>query len=481
MDPSEIPGLDSLLGGYDVFGMFADAKSSKEALFAKTEMKEFTFEGETPGKEYTYLKPAWVQHAKSSSAYPWAAAETTEHAYQLSISTRTSVEGKSAAFVGEVNASFSEHERLAPSRAYSAYEELRINWTLSMPDESALALRARLTPEALKAIDGALSPTKLFEQYGTHHVRTIWMGGKAARYSSTDTTKYSSTISIEVAAPDGLQEGGEGAHQGRGGQVRHGHRVVRGASLTLPRSRGGSAASASQIFDLGLDAWSATVEDSPALADFPRTDALVPIWELAESPERRAELAAAFDAQVTSMTCILYGDDIYLKLGTKTVRYLCGGRGDPQENVYVKAKIDDDKRFHWLVHQDTATVGSGPVEYGHVVSLRTTANLNRWLTGVRKGNHDRVYTMDPASDPTTTLPTYHWRLQKSFDVVGSGPIPYEDLENGKIYLCCEFVYKEVPRWLTGGRGEPNEHVYTKDPEDDTELDTYVWFANRKID
>jgi hypothetical protein len=457
-----IPGLDALLSGYDIFGEYANWNSHKATLFEKSELEDVTFRGDHG--DVTFSKPRWVAYGEVKAAKVRSESAESIQEYASRLSSRTDVKGAYGAFKGELGVEFSKDETQMTSRAYTAFEVLIIKWDLSMPNAD---LRQYLTAQARKDIDDASkSPDEVLDTYGTHFVRSLRVGGTASRYSSTDTTKFTSTSDLEIAAKMSYKNsaGKLSAEE----KAEYGTTVSKfdSASKTEALARGGDSGLATRVFQGEFDAWSASVEVSPVFVDFPPDDALEGIWTLASTKARQDSLKAAFDRLVNEQFAVKYGDDGYLEVAG---RYLDGGRGDHNASVDTKGYVAaEDTCFRWIF---TRVSGKDEfLRYGDTVKIRVKTRDDRWLTGGRGNGNEHVYTRDPKAE--TSEATYKWKIQKDRTTVGSGPVLYGE---STIYL----QVQSCGHWLSGGRGDGNRSVVTRDGENGLAERNYQWTVKRK--
>jgi hypothetical protein len=111
------------------------------------------------------------------------------------------------------------------------------------------------------------------------------------------------------------------------------------------------------------------------------------------------------------------------------------------------------------------------------VVLAVCARDDRYLTGCRGDGNEHVYTKDPAKEPDLAA-SYQWRVQRDKKTIGEGSIRYDESPGAEIWLKCQ---SRDDRFLTGGRGEKNEGVYSKDGENGSVDETYSWLVKRKVD
>lgn len=114
----------------------------------------------------------------------------------------TSLEGDYAFFSGSVSTDYSKDEQGSLCYVYTRITYLVTQYNITLPP---VADTRELLRDDFKTALETTDPIKLYTEYGTHLVRSIVVGGRAAFTSSTDTREYSSSESIEVAAKMALK------------------------------------------------------------------------------------------------------------------------------------------------------------------------------------------------------------------------------------------------------------------------------------
>lgn len=104
------------------------------------------------------------------------------------------------------------------------------------------------------------------------------------------------------------------------------------------------------------------------------------------------------------------------------------------------------------------------LDYGDVIYLCVSDTTDRWLSGERGEPTEHVVTRNETS--STLASTYQWTVMQTRTTTGSGPVSYGSV----IYLKCG----AASAWLSGWRGEPKEHVVTRNETSSTLEPTYQW-------
>ena len=135
---------------------------------------------------------------------------------------------------------------------------------------------------------------KLFNEYGTHLMKEILVGGRAEYFCySTDTTSISQT-DFRAAAKLGYNQVG-GSVEGSAAVD-----ASQSAKLNLVQGSktiatiGGNATSTAGLTGNKWDAWATSCDTKPAFLGFAENDGLIPIWDLAATAERRDAILQAY-------------------------------------------------------------------------------------------------------------------------------------------------------------------------------------------
>lgn len=154
-------------------------------------------------------------------------------------------------------------------------------------------------------------------------------------------------------------------------------------------------------------------------------------------------------------------------IGTGPTAYFLTGSGE-RSFEGVTGSIDS------VFNLDTFELGtvrinlcSKNVNYGDNIILQNNYMDNRWLTGGRGASNAGVLTRDILSSTyeSTTVPeTYQWTVRS--EVGDDGRRAAMDPKNGQCVKYGDKVHLQANvmdnRWLSGGRGEGNEGVVTRD-------------------
>jgi hypothetical protein len=283
----ELPGMDSLGCGYNVFsGKYADPFSITQPLFDFPVIQPFQTD-----EKHTYLKPDLVHYRALRLGDIKIFHGSSLQDYQRKLSASLEIEGGIGMFSGSVETEFDETSRSTTTMEFTTAMDLYSRALLTLPDER------ELTPILRPAVRDDLAggdPQSLLERYGTHYLAKVVIGARAALSSSTNTTRFSSSLSVAAAA--------EMHYKGLVGSLDASAKAkyqsdlesFSKASKIQVRVRGGIEAHGRNIAQGTYDQWLDSVDDRPVFIDF-APDSLRPLWDLCEDPARRSVLRDAYD------------------------------------------------------------------------------------------------------------------------------------------------------------------------------------------
>jgi hypothetical protein len=154
----------------------------------------------------TYLVPNVVDFRAYTTSNYTAISGSSAMEYSESLSVSASVSAQFPGFSGSTTTDFNTSERsnLAHSFTRISYNVTHYILSIDLDDIRAMMLPTfvtKLNAAAEYAYKGSMTQAfALFDDYGTHLLRSAIIGGRAAFTSSTDSRRYSSELSIEVAA-----------------------------------------------------------------------------------------------------------------------------------------------------------------------------------------------------------------------------------------------------------------------------------------
>lgn len=350
VDPNVASGIKEFLGkGYNGYEYYADPRSITSRLFDVDDLNVVQVQ-ETPSYDGTFV------YGESRKEYFNA------------LSGSIALAGNYAGFSGEVTGSFSNQVLRNTNNVFATSNVTQAYYRLTLTDS------AKLLPEVITDI-ASLEPEALFDKYGTHYLKSIYIGARVSFTSNADITKVSKDFDMTAAIKAAYGEVVKGEASGGTVSKEDLQEVSRNRHL---RVMGGDPAKASAIIDgSGQPAdnyrdWSESVPDFVSIADFGK-GGLVPLYELAANEERRAELLAIWQTYMDERTNDILQEDDPKPVGVlknSTFKLLS------EDDRYI-AKAESATRYYY------AKLGQGPMKHqfggdgkaltsGSLVQIKTT-------------------------------------------------------------------------------------------------------------
>jgi len=231
------------------------------------------------------------RHAIRSTGYH----ETYADSFLKLVNTLTveaGLKGSYGDFSGSVNSKFNSVEKRTEKRHLE-----KISFVVSGNSHAIKSTKVGLTKllnEEFKDHLADMDPGKLLDEYGTHLAYKIITGGRAEFFCQTEDLESMSQKEFEIIA--------RSKYKGAGGKI-EGHQstdttnskkehLVSGSVSVA--TVGGSAKGADLIKTGDWSKWATSCEETPGFLGYDEDDGLVPIWELATDPTRRAAIHEAY-------------------------------------------------------------------------------------------------------------------------------------------------------------------------------------------
>ncbi|MCL1981492.1 MAG: MACPF domain-containing protein [Clostridiales bacterium] len=205
--------------------------------------------------------------------------------------SKLNVKGTYGAFSGSVSTEFShsstDHEECAYTKLFAYFVKNR--QSINIPDS-----KYRFTPEFTADLNGTLDPVALFNKYGTHLVKDIFIGGRLELNYTTKKTLNDTNTSIkaDVQASYAFVSGSASAeYKTKTSQL------IAKSDLNV-RVVGGNSPAIVGIEDLkeSYKSWCDSLQDSTKCAPcgIAEYNSLIPIWTFCKDAARRTKLDNEF-------------------------------------------------------------------------------------------------------------------------------------------------------------------------------------------
>ena len=416
LDQRAASGVREFLGkGYQGWEYYADPRSVLRPLFDLSDLSVVEVQ-DAPSFDGTFV------YGES------------RRSYFKQLSASIALAGAYEGFSGEVSGAFSNDVLNSSRNVYATNNAVQAYHRLTLKDT------AQLLPEVAQAIATA-APNTLFDTYGTHYLRSVLIGARVSFSSHVNSTRVSSNFQMSTAVKAAYLNLVKG--EASGGVVNT-NDLAQVAGNRHIRVMGGDPAKANSIIDAGGNVaddyrqWAASVPNFVSIADFGK-GGLVPLYELAATPQRRAELETAWGQYMLAKTNPLLledpaqpavilknariklrnADDRYLAEAESATRYyyarmgekpqvmkLDGGKrplvhgsslkiktteawqGKWRARTYLGAFGDarqlyywDDygSKSNWIIEKDSGGQAGDPIRYGEPVRIRNEAYAEQFL------------------------------------------------------------------------------------------------------
>ena len=291
VDDGGIGGRSTLGRGYDVFANYADPLDVTR-----------------PVLDYDALVSAGLIDAFETSTSRFEVFEGSSlEEFSRQMSATAKVSGSSGPFSGSVEASFAQGTRSRMEYSYASLQFLNLKRQLQILETQPEELRAFLTGVARRDIDDAsFSADTLLDEYGTHVLLDVLLGGRLDYSMASDLSDVSSDLSLGVAIQASykgvVQSGSASLESALDVEVRE---VEENSSFQTIARGGRSEIVGNTLTEERVDAWLETIDAEPVLVAFSDNRPMIPLWELASDPARAEEIEAAFQARALGLSSSL--------------------------------------------------------------------------------------------------------------------------------------------------------------------------------
>jgi hypothetical protein len=271
--------------GYDITDQYAHRKSAREQIFnvgADDQGKPVIVAGEQTFE-------IEVLDDRGSKLDEFFGESLSE--YQKDFSNRLDISGNYKIFSGHLKTNFSIDTKGANNKEFATVMHVVTLRSYKLPFEIDPSM---IRPEAQKAIDTA-DPRTLFKRFGTHYIWQASVGGRVDFNFTKNKSSSEKDFNMRVEARAAVE--GKIASVSVENETKYKDfekKLDENGSYKIVTHGGSLDVGATMRQDrTALASWSNSVENNPTLCSFDN-QSLRPIWELASTDERKAEIEAAF-------------------------------------------------------------------------------------------------------------------------------------------------------------------------------------------
>ncbi|MBA2858707.1 hypothetical protein HNP93_001408 [Methanococcus maripaludis] len=292
----ELPGLDALGTGYDIFGEYANPKSVKSKIFDLGPQKEIVVEGKT------FLIPEVVRYTEVMQGVFDSKFGKTLKEYSEKLKVSTGLKGNYGFFQGSITASFDKSTLQRSEYEYSTVNDDIKKWVIALPSKTDLKVKSMLDSTFSRDLNGKMDPETLFDTYGAYYLHEIIVGARCSYNSSVNKKTLDQSVNVEVAAEMSYKKFVNSISVDEKTQYESQIKEFDSNSSTGTEVLGGKPEYGHYINHSGnYDKWIESIIDYPVFSGFTE-NSLVPIWELCTNNTRKTELENAFPAYAEKKT-----------------------------------------------------------------------------------------------------------------------------------------------------------------------------------
>jgi hypothetical protein len=269
--------------------------------------------------------------------------------YMKELNSKTKIEGSYNFFSASISAEFSQM-----TKGYSSYEYTRILYTI---DEYCLQLnpyakdlKKLLIPEVKKKLENE-DPMKVFDEFGTHYVAGVVMGGRIVYSVITDKQKSENRIDAKLAAELSYKSLIGGLSASEEFEWKQMESIFAESSEIKTSIKGGDPNYTHDITK-NFEKWAESSLTKPTFVDFISSSSLVPIWELCESESRKEVLKKAYPEYCRNKEQKFEDPDAPVALLGKWVdlvpQYDDRGSGSDLDLIVGKPAFAPNQGWRWL-------------------------------------------------------------------------------------------------------------------------------------
>ncbi len=286
----QCPGRTVVGYGYNIFGHYANNKSVKEPIF---DFSSNSIKPMDDGKEYKIPSILSLKYINEKDYLTTEGRSLREYASSMSVSSGVSYDG--LLFSASVESRFGKSKlEQSNNYFYTITDRSRI-WKVYINPLKKSSIKKYVNPDVQVAIDN-MDPKELIEILGTHYVASGYFGG-SMDYSLSESFKSKTEMrSVSVAVQAKYSSvSASSDFDFKSNEVNENFK-----SNVKIHARGGSVqyANKSSVGDNSqYNLWVESIPEKAVLIDF-MEGSLVPIWTLASTPERAAEIEAVFNVML---------------------------------------------------------------------------------------------------------------------------------------------------------------------------------------
>ncbi|PHS25124.1 MAG: hypothetical protein COA83_06520 [Methylophaga sp.] len=285
---------------------------------------------------------------------------------------KASVSGVYDGFSGEITSTFNKSTLKNRTHSFATANIAQTYYRLTVLDTAPL--KKEVAEDLMQ-----LEANALFDKYGTHYLKSIYIGGRIGFSSFADRSKVTETFNLQATVDASYLEIVKGSASAGTVNKKDIEIVSRNKRIIV---KGGDPAKAANVQDgLGepaesYNAWAASVPDFMSISDI-ADNGMVPIYELVNDSDRREVLKAAWKVYMEAHT-----DDVLkegeAKVITKSDSFRLKGEDG---RYYGAAPYVRGESYYYPTIANTGQIlqldsGKEALETGHNVKIKTVEKFD---------------------------------------------------------------------------------------------------------
>lgn len=351
--------IDDFLGkGYKGYQYYANPKSCTLPLF-----------------DISALDRVSIQKAPSYQGR-FISGESLSEFYDA-FSADISVGGVYNEFSGEITTNFNKSVLNKRSHSFITSHINQTYYRLVLNDNAPLLHQVK---EDLHKLD----PNKIWDKYGTHYLKSIYIGGRISFNSYIDRATIQEGYDLKATVEAAYLEIVKGSASAGTVNKSVFDQIVRNREVDV---MGGDPAKANNIMDGSgkaadtYNAWSASVPDFMSIADF-ADNGLIPIYELVVDPQRKAVLQKAWTDYMAHNTAAILKQEPPKPVTKNATFYLQSSDG----RYYGKAPYNATYNYYYPTIANKAQklqfgANAQGLKHNHNITIKTSETFKDTWTG----------------------------------------------------------------------------------------------------
>ncbi len=321
---------------------------------------------------------------------------------------KASVSGVYDGFSGEITSTFNKSTLKNRAHSFATANIAQTYYRLTILDSAPL--KEDVAQDLMQ-----LEPNALFDKYGTHYLKSIYIGGRIGFSSFVDRSKVTETFNLQATVDASYLEIVKGSASAGTVAKQDIEIVSRNKRIIV---KGGDPAKAANVQDgsgepaASYNAWAESVPQFMSISDI-ADNGMVPIYDLVADADRKNELETAWQVYMEAHT-----DDVLKEGEPKVITKSDDFRLKGEDGRYFGAApyVWGESYYYPTIASSGQTLqldsGTEALETGHNVKIKTLEKFDgSWVDYVYLGafgnKHELYYWITKAYEAKT-----NWYIER---------------------------------------------------------------------